>query len=181
MSNEMPRALWAIPYPGGPNNAACFRGRSPTRRVDEPMRGVDAPDDGAQRDRGRPRQREDRTQHRTRQQNEANLAWEAPVLPNPSADPRAPPRSSSRLTTRAEGEVWASRTEEEGSIIVACCDETVKFFEVWAGKSKGRGAKGHGLGSAQGVLGGSPILEREAEGLSGADDRISGLRDEIIR
>ena len=67
-------------------------------------------------------------------------------------------QSRARSTIRGEGETWASRTEEEGSLIIACCDQTVKFFEVWAGKSKGRrGDKG--LGSRPGVLGGSRILE----------------------
>lgn len=58
--------------------------------------------------------------------------------------------------TRGEGETWASRTEEEGSLIIACCDQTVRFFEVWAGKSKG---KSNALGSKSGVLGGSKVLE----------------------
>lgn len=66
-------------------------------------------------------------------------------------------------TTRAEGEAWASRTEEEGSLIIACCDETVKFFEVWAGKSKGRSK---GIGAKAGVLGGSKVLEGWCEGVS---------------
>lgn len=65
---------------------------------------------------------------------------------------------------RVEGEAWASRTEEEGSLIIACCDQTVKFFEVWAGKSKGN-AKGRGLGTKPGVLGGSRVLEGWCEGI----------------
>jgi hypothetical protein len=63
---------------------------------------------------------------------------------------------------RGEGETWASRTDEEGSLIIACCDQTVKFFEVWAGKSKGRGV---GLGTKEGVLGGSKVLEGWCEGV----------------
>ena len=77
---------------------------------------------------------------------------------------RSPSRSRSRL--RGEGETWASRTEEEGSLIIACCDQTVKFFEVWAGKSKGRGL---GLGSREGVLGGSRVLEGWCEGVGGVE------------
>ena len=65
---------------------------------------------------------------------------------------------------RGEGETWASRTEEEGSLIIACCDQTVKFFEVWAGKSKGR-AIGKSLGTRPGVLGGSRVLEGWCEGI----------------
>jgi hypothetical protein len=73
-------------------------------------------------------------------------------------------RDRSRLRTRlrAEGETWGSRTEEEGSLIIACSDQTVKFFEVWAGKSKGQG---FGLGSRAGVLGGSKVLEGWCEGV----------------
>lgn len=73
-------------------------------------------------------------------------------------------QSRARSTIRGEGETWASRTEEEGSLIIACCDQTVKFFEVWAGKSKGRGGD-KGLGSRPGVLGGSRILEGWCEGI----------------
>lgn len=77
---------------------------------------------------------------------------------------RARAQSRARSTIRGEGETWASRTEEEGSLIIACCDQTVKFFEVWAGKSKGRGGD-KGLGSRPGVLGGSRILEGWCEGI----------------
>lgn len=58
-----------------------------------------------------------------------------------------------------EGEAWWSRTSEEGCIVVACSDESVKFHEVWTGKRKSMGAAGPGL------LGGSDILE----GLEGFD------------
>lgn len=64
---------------------------------------------------------------------------------------------------RSEGETWASRTEEEGSLIIACCDQTVKFFEIWAGKSKGRSK---GIGAKAGVLGGSKVLEGWCEGVT---------------
>lgn len=72
-------------------------------------------------------------------------------------------RHSTRSRTRGEGEAWASRTEEEGSLIIACCDQTVKFFEIWAGKSKGRSK---GLGAKEGVLGGSKVLEGWCEGIN---------------
>lgn len=51
-----------------------------------------------------------------------------------------------------EGETWGSRTAEEGCIVVACSDESVKFHEVWSGKRKS--TVGH-----MGLLGGSDILE----------------------
>lgn len=59
--------------------------------------------------------------------------------------------------------MWASRTEEEGSLIIACYDQTVKFFEVWAGKSKGRSK---GIGAKGGVLGGSTVLEGWCKGVN---------------
>ena len=93
-----------------------------------------------------------------------------PASQSPSQSPsrsRSRSRSTSRRRrqqlVRGEGETWGSRTEEEGSLIIACCDETVKFFEIWAGDTKGRkGRGGRGLGNVGGVLGGSRILEMEA-------------------
>lgn len=51
-----------------------------------------------------------------------------------------------------EGGMWCSRTMEEGCIIVASSDQTVKFHEVWTGRRKS-------TGSVCGLLGGSAILE----------------------
>lgn len=51
-----------------------------------------------------------------------------------------------------EGGLWCSRTVEEGCIIVASSDQSVKFHEVWSGLKKGTGA-------ATGLFGGSEILE----------------------
>ncbi|KAI4144969.1 MAG: hypothetical protein L6R39_003959 [Caloplaca ligustica] len=51
-----------------------------------------------------------------------------------------------------EGEAWWSRTNEEGCIVVACSDESVKFHEVWTGRKKS-------MGAGAGLLGGSDILE----------------------
>ncbi|OJJ44050.1 hypothetical protein ASPZODRAFT_135495 [Penicilliopsis zonata CBS 506.65] len=56
-----------------------------------------------------------------------------------------------------EGGLWCSRTTEEGCIIVASSDSTVKFHEVWCGSKKG-------IVPASGLLGGSQILE-ELEGI----------------
>ncbi|KAJ5662744.1 hypothetical protein N7462_011670 [Penicillium macrosclerotiorum] len=54
-----------------------------------------------------------------------------------------------------EGGMWCTRTMEEGCIIVASSDQTVKFHEVWTGRRKSIG-----IGSAaSGLLGGSDILE----------------------
>jgi hypothetical protein len=81
----------------------------------------------------------------------------------------------------AEGAAWTSRTEEEGSLIIACCDQTVKFFEVWAGSSKSR--RGRGLGDKAGVLGGSRILELETVGIFEDEDGAGRrtMSPEVIR
>ena len=53
---------------------------------------------------------------------------------------------------RKEGVRWWSRTAEEGCIVVASSDESVKFHEVWSEARRSTG------GSA-GLLGGSDILQ----------------------
>ncbi|GIC90843.1 WD40 repeat domain-containing protein [Aspergillus udagawae] len=65
-----------------------------------------------------------------------------------------------------EGGLWCPRTLDEGCIIVASSDQTVKFHEVWSGPKKSTAA-------ACGPFGGSQILE----GLEG----LEKLGDEIIR
>lgn len=51
-----------------------------------------------------------------------------------------------------EGGIWCTRTIEEGCIIVASSDQTVKFHEIWTGRRTS-------IGSASGLFGGSDILE----------------------
>ncbi|KAL2700097.1 hypothetical protein AAEP93_008620 [Penicillium crustosum] len=65
-----------------------------------------------------------------------------------------------------EGGMWCARTKEEGCIIVASSDQTVKFHEVWTGRRTN-------TTSACGLFGGSDILE----GLEG----IEKTGDEVIR
>ncbi len=71
-----------------------------------------------------------------------------------------------------EGQRWGSRTQEEGCIVVAGSDESVKFHEVWTGEAK----KGL-LGNSKGVLGGSLILEA-GQGIEELGGRAAG---EVIR
>ena len=66
------------------------------------------------------------------------------------------PNETSRQA--GEGETWWSRTAEEGCIVVASSDESVKFHEIWTGSRKS-------TGGSIGLLGGSDILE----GLEGID------------
>lgn len=51
-----------------------------------------------------------------------------------------------------EGDKWWSRTAEEGCIVVASSDESVKFHEIWSGSRKSTTGQ-------TGLLGGSAILE----------------------
>ena len=67
---------------------------------------------------------------------------------------------------RGEGGTWWSRTAEEGCIVVASSDESVKFHEVWSEARKSTWGTG-------GLLGGSDILES----LEGVDREGS----EVIR
>lgn len=153
-NGEIGRALWAIPYPGGPNDAA------PAKESQEEVdTGFLAWEAVQAREAGR--EGEARTPVRSRRtiddsfylDHRSDRHFRETGCPERSRPPRA---------ARTEGEAWASRTEAEGSLIIACCDQTVKFFEVWAGKSKGYSK---GIGSKAGVLGGSKVLEGWCEGV----------------
>ncbi|KAJ5823148.1 hypothetical protein N7447_005488 [Penicillium robsamsonii] len=106
----------------------------------------------------------------------------------PDSQPSSPSSSSSSSQTRSpeqvaptcsrkvgartftpkekEGGMWCTRTKEEGCIIVASSDQTVKFHEVWTGRRTS-------TSSACGLFGGSDILE----GLEG----IEKSGGEVIR
>jgi WD40 repeat protein len=169
-NGEIGRALWAIPYPGGPNDAV------PTRKQSgdgfsawENARLAEARRRRAAAEAAEAEVRDDSDEARGRSMSRGSLGGRNRSRSTPAARRRRQRErqlASSRAnsTVRGEGETWASRTEEEGSLIIACCDQTVKFFEVWAGKSKGSGG-GKGLGTRPGVLGGSRILEGWCEGI----------------
>jgi hypothetical protein len=53
---------------------------------------------------------------------------------------------------RREGGIWWSRTEEEGCLVVATSDCSIKFHEIWAEEKRTTEGKG-------GMLGGSEILD----------------------
>ncbi|EXJ77002.1 hypothetical protein A1O3_10159 [Capronia epimyces CBS 606.96] len=152
-NGEVGRALWAIPYPGGPNDAI------PSRRQSDSSDGFSAWEAVRQREAERGTANPDVRLRRSLAPSPERTGATARSRPGPWSRPR----DSHRRDLRGEGEPWASRTEEEGSLIIACCDQTVKFFEIWAGKSKG---KGRGLGNKHGVLGGSRVLEGWCEGVS---------------
>ncbi|EFR03897.1 meiosis-specific APC/C activator protein AMA1 [Nannizzia gypsea CBS 118893] len=72
---------------------------------------------------------------------------------------------SQSSASNKEGDTWWSRTAEEGCIIVASSDESVKFHEVWSGTPKS-------IAGTSGVLGGSAILE----GLEGIEKETEIIR-----
>jgi WD40 repeat protein len=93
----------------------------------------------------------------------------SPVLTRSSEEGSTRRRKSGpRVVTpkEKEGGMWCARTKEEGCIIIASSDQTVKFHEVWAGRKTS-------MSSGCGLLGGSDILE----GLEGIE-KSSG---EVIR
>ncbi|EXJ81747.1 hypothetical protein A1O1_07812 [Capronia coronata CBS 617.96] len=165
-NGEVGRALWAIPYPGGPNDAI------PSRRQSDSSDGFSAWEAVRQREAERVTADADLHPRRRLAPGTDRTGTENGTHDGPGSWSR--PRDSDRRDLRGEGEPWGSRTEEEGSLIIACCDQTVKFFEIWAGKSKG---KGRGLGNRHGVLGGSRVLEGWCEGVS-VDEIGSG---EVVR
>lgn len=122
MNYDCGRALWAVSYPGRPPRRSSL---SPPE--------ADIFGSGATSPASPSRDHSQTTEHRNE------------------------PRRRS-LGTRAispqekEGGPWCTRTMDEGCIIVASSDQTVKFHEVWTGRRKS-------TGSAGGLLGGSHILE----------------------
>jgi len=130
------RALWAVSYPGRPP-------RPPSLTLDESDLFC------------------------------ASSQRSSPTLRNRSRSPQRPneagkPKPSLRVVrpNEKEGGMWCTRTMEEGCIIVASSDQTVKFHEVWTGRRKS-------IGSPCGLLGGSDILE----GIEGIEKSSS----EVIR
>lgn len=127
------RALWAISYPGGPNDSV-MDSESLQPHVDLPSNPADLTLMPISR-----------------------TATPEGVGPSTPARPIASSPTGSQSTTsprgvEKEGGTWWSRTAEEGCIIVASSDETVKFHEVWSGARKST------VGGT-GLLGGSDIIE----------------------
>lgn len=68
------------------------------------------------------------------------------------------PNNTTSKPSNGEGGIWASGTAEEGCIVIAASDESVKFHEVWSDARRS-------VVGTKGLLGGSDILE----GLEGID------------
>jgi hypothetical protein len=73
-------------------------------------------------------------------------------------------KSKGRGGSNGEGGTWYSRTEEEGCLVVATSDASIKFHEVWAEERRATVSKG-------GLLGGSDILE-SLHGIEKEDLRV---------
>lgn len=62
----------------------------------------------------------------------------------------------------SEGRAWyGRRTREEGCLVIATSDASIKFHEIWSEAPGGSrvGGAGSGCGAVSGVLGGSDLLE----------------------
>ncbi|PYI02197.1 WD40 repeat-like protein [Aspergillus sclerotiicarbonarius CBS 121057] len=115
---------------------------------------------------GRPRDSEDRNPDHEDQSSTSGVMHDRLARPSRSEPSR---RSAGRAVVQPrakEGGLWCSRTVQEGCIIVASSDQSVKFHEVWSGPKRSTAV-------VAGPLGGCGILE----GLEG----LEILGDEIIR
>lgn len=136
---EEMRALFAIAYPGGPNGA---RGRRTVQQQ---------------------RRRQEDENERTQGASASGSTTTGPSLPRTLGRGRV----SRRIGAVAEGASGARRTREEGCIVVAGSDGSIKFHEVWADDEndaappRDRHGVGGGLSvlARHGLLGGSDILE----------------------
>ncbi|CAK4031530.1 Meiotic fizzy-related 2 [Lecanosticta acicola] len=93
-----------------------------------------------------------------------------PGGPNGAPSPSTSTSTSGRMAQGdVEGQAWyGRRTTEEGCLVIATSDASIKFHEVWPERSEqGRGAKGVG------ILGGSLILE---DGVSDEMEREVTIR-----
>ena len=91
-------------------------------------------------------------------QERSSLGTSSAAIPERSDESRGPVAIRPKAK---EGGLWCSRTMEEGCIIVASSDQTVKFHEVWSGAGRRRLAPA----DTAGPFGGSQILE----GLEGVE------------
>ncbi|KAJ9381179.1 hypothetical protein DTO063F5_6389 [Paecilomyces variotii] len=144
-NSDCGRALWAISYPGGPNDS-IFSVLRESVSEQESSSATATPAPSVTGAIGR--------------RSSAHSGLDASDLSPISSG------STVQSPKGKEGGLWWSRTAEEGCIIVASSDESVKFHEVWSGARKS-------IGGASGLLGGSEILE----GLEG----IEKESNEVIR
>ena len=137
-SNECGRALWAISYPGGPNEIP----------IDDPE--VDHED--SQRNPSSTASVTSTSPSIISSTGATTGSASEPQSPTSPAQGSSQHQSSRFVNSYREGGRWWPRTAEEGCIIVASSDECVKFHEVWSGNRKS-------VGGTSGLLGGSEILE----------------------
>lgn len=132
------RALWAVGYPGRPP-----RPLSPPKKgssiIGEASSSFAASPTSSTSNRSQPPRREREAPHST--------SGRRAIQPK-----------------EKEGGMWCTRTIEEGCIIVASSDQTVKFHEIWTGRRTS-------VASASGLFGGSDILE-SMEGIEKSDCEV---------
>ena len=133
------RALYAISYPSHVNDASRARRQQAAATSDQNL------------------------SHRRRPRAGQPSLTEGPGPATQRPDlEEAYPSPSTSLTSRREidGLPWAQRTAQEGCIIVASSEGTIKFHEVWCDGEKGKVQRGStAIGGQAGLLGGSTILE----------------------
>ncbi|PGH27278.1 hypothetical protein AJ80_00988 [Polytolypa hystricis UAMH7299] len=131
---ECGRALWAIGYPGGPNESSSSESTAEQQATPPP------PSTTPEAAPGSPVLRETGSILSFSTDSDVeDIATRARSMARPPVPHK-------------EGGTWWSRTAEEGCIIVASSDECVKFHEVWSGARKS-------TSSSSGLFGGSAILE----------------------
>ncbi|GAD99783.1 WD domain-containing protein [Paecilomyces variotii No. 5] len=131
-NSDCGRALWAISYPGGPNDSvSCILPESVSER--ESSSATVTPATSGRR-------------------SSVHSGLDADDLSPISSHPSAKGK---------EGGLWWSRTAEEGCIIVVSSDESVKFHEVWSGARKSIGGTSGLLGGSE-ILEGLEGIEKES-------------------
>ncbi|KAL9082225.1 MAG: hypothetical protein Q9159_006588 [Coniocarpon cinnabarinum] len=133
------RALYAISYPSGPSDAA----------QSHQQQAAAAPNQDAA------------TRRRLRRFSQPSFG----AAPNagtlrPDLQESYPSRQAPPAHRTIDGLPWTRRTGEEGCIVVASSEGTIKFHEVWADNKKSKSDRGSSaVGGRAGLLGGSSILE----------------------
>lgn len=121
------RALWAVGYPGRKSRVSTRVKEDDSRIIGEGSSSFACPTSSAS--------------NRPQSSTSGNQADSSTRRNRTTVQPK-----------EKEGGMWCTRTIEEGCIIVASSDQTVKFHEIWTGRRTS-------IGSASGLFGGSDIIE----------------------
>ena len=147
------RALFAISYPGCPNDGVRARQQQAAATPNQdPV-----------------------TRRRVRRLGQpSSTAGPGPTLRRPDLQQTFPSQVTSNGRRRLlDGAPLTRRTSGEGCIIVASSEGTIRFHEVWADSKKSKSYRGSSaVGGQAGLLGGSAILE----GLHGIEQECGVIR-----